>query len=104
MGVQPPRPLVSGLLTLRAAENDAYATARAGALDSLWTIVGVVAVLWVAGLMLLVRRPSVVVRAELPAVAPGHTLLARADVAPAPARANMSICKQQPTSARRSDS
>ncbi len=79
--------VVSGLLTLRAAENDAYATARAGALDSLWTIVGVVAVLWVAGLMLLVRRPSVVVRAELPAVTPGHTLLARADVAPAPARA-----------------
>lgn len=79
--------IVSGLLTLRATENDAYATARAGALDSLWTIVGVVSLLWVAGLMLLLRQPSAVVRAELPSTAPGHTLLAPADAPPAAARA-----------------
>ena len=79
--------VVAGLLTLRAAENDAYATARAGALDSLWTIVGVVSVLWVAGLMLLLRQPSVVARAESPVIAHGHTLLAPADTPPAPAPA-----------------
>ena len=71
--------VASGLRTLRAAENDAYAAARAGALDSLWTIAGAVAVLWVVGLILLMRQPSVVVREESPAAAPGHTLLAPAD-------------------------
>ena len=71
--------VASGLRTLRAAENDAFATARADALDSLWTIAGAVAVFWVVGLILLMRQPSVVVREESPALAPGHTLLAPAD-------------------------
>jgi hypothetical protein len=54
----------SGLRALRAADNDAYATARADALDRLWTVAGAVAALWVAGLMLLTRVPSATVREE----------------------------------------
>jgi hypothetical protein len=67
-----------GLRSVRAAENDAFATARADALDSVWTIAGSVAAFWVLGLILLTRRPSVV-REESTSAAPAHTLLAPAD-------------------------
>ena len=56
--------IASGFRNLRAAENEAYAAARAGALDSLWTSVGGVAVLWVVGLIVLARQPSLVIREE----------------------------------------
>lgn len=68
-----------GLRSLRAAENDAFAIARADALDSVWTIAGSVAAFWVLGLILLARQPSVVVREESTSAAPAHTLLAPAD-------------------------
>ena len=71
--------VASGLRTLRGAENDAFAAARAGALDSLWTIAGAIAVLWVVGLILFMRQPSVIVREVSPAAAQGHTLLAPTD-------------------------
>jgi hypothetical protein len=50
--------LASGLRTIRSAENDAYATARAEALDGSWSIAGAAAALWVAGLIVLVRVPA----------------------------------------------
>lgn len=67
--------IASGLRTLRAAENDAFATARADALDSVWTIAGAVTAFWILGVILLVRQPSAVVRPEPISTAPGHTLL-----------------------------
>ena len=69
----------TSLRALRAAEHDAFATARAAALDSLWTIVGTVAALWVLGLILLTRQATVVVREDSASLAPGHTLLSPAD-------------------------
>ena len=71
--------VASGLRTLRSAENDAFAAARAGALDSLWTIAGAIAVLWVVGLVLFMRQPAVVVREVSPATTQAHTLLAPTD-------------------------
>lgn len=73
--------VASGLRTLRGAENDAFAAARASALDSLWTIAGAIAVLWVVGLILFMRQPSAVVREVSPAATQGHTLLAPTDAA-----------------------
>jgi hypothetical protein len=73
--------VVSGLRTLRGAEDDAFAAARAGALDSLWTIAGAIAVLWVVGLILFMRQPTLVVREVSPAATQGHTLLAPTDAA-----------------------
>jgi hypothetical protein len=73
--------VASGLRTLRGAENDAFAAARASALDSLWTIAGAIAVLWVVGLILFMRQPSVVVREVSPAPTQGHTLLVPPDAA-----------------------
>jgi hypothetical protein len=73
--------VASGLRTLRGAENDAYSAARAWALDSLWAIAGAIAVLWVVGLILFMRQPSVIVREVSPASAQGHTLLAPTDAA-----------------------
>jgi hypothetical protein len=73
--------VASGLRTLRGAENDAFAAARASSLDSLWTIAGAIAVLWVVGLILFMRQPSVVVREVSPAATQGHTLLAPTDAA-----------------------
>lgn len=48
----------SGLRNIRSAEYEAYATARADALDRAWGIAGVVAALWVVGLLLLLRVPA----------------------------------------------
>jgi hypothetical protein len=79
--------VASGLRTLRVAENDAYAAARADALDSLWTIVGAVGVLWVLGLILLTRQSTVVAREESSATGPAHTLLALGDARQEPAPA-----------------
>ena len=73
--------VASGLRTLRGAENDAFAATRASALDSLWTIAGAIAVLWVVGLILFMRQPSAVVREVSPAATQGHTLLAPTDAA-----------------------
>jgi hypothetical protein len=64
-----------GLRMIRAAEIDAYSTARADALDSSWTIGAAAAVLWVVGAMLLVGVPAPVVRDEPMAIAPTQPLL-----------------------------
>ena len=63
----------SGLRSIRAAEGDAYATARATGLDFAWTVNGAVAAAWVVGLLLLVKVPdaAVIREASLPlALAP----------------------------------
>ena len=60
--------IATGLRTLRTSENDWYTTARADAVDVSWSITGGAAALWVIGLMLLMRVPSAVVRAEVPAM------------------------------------
>src|SRR5262245_33769593 len=60
--------IATGLRTLRTSENDWYTTARADAVDVSWSIAGVVGALWVIGLMLLMRVPSPVVRAGVPAI------------------------------------
>jgi len=72
----------SGLRSIRSAENDAYAAARAATIDSSWTVGGAVAGLWLLGAILLVRNPVAIVREEPPAVT--HSLLAIADVAHQP--------------------
>lgn len=56
--------MASGLRTIRASETNAYATSRADALDTLWTIGGSVALVWVIGSLLLVRIPAPTVSAE----------------------------------------
>jgi hypothetical protein len=66
--------IASGLRMIRAAEIDAYSTARADALDSSWTIGAVVAILWVVGAILLVRVPAPVVSKEHVAIAPQSLL------------------------------
>jgi hypothetical protein len=60
--------IASGLRTLRTSENDWYTTARADAVDVSWSIAGVVGAVWVIGLMLLMRAPSPVVPAKVPAM------------------------------------
>jgi hypothetical protein len=71
----------SGLRSLRAAENDAYAAARAETIDLSWTIGGVVATAWVLGLILLVRAPAASVRLEsAPAPLPVQSTLAISDI------------------------
>jgi GAF domain-containing protein len=60
--------IATGLRTLRTSENDWYTTARADAVDVSWSITGGAAALWVIGLILLMRVPSPVVRAEVPAM------------------------------------
>lgn len=65
--------IASGLRTIRSAENDAYATARADALDLSWTIGGAVALAWVLGAILLGRVPAAVVREEQISIAPTQT-------------------------------
>jgi hypothetical protein len=69
--------IASNLRILRAGENDAYATARADTLDSLWTVGIAVAVLWVLGTILLARVPAQAVREDTLSLAPAHTLLTK---------------------------
>jgi hypothetical protein len=69
----------TSLRALRAAERNAFGTARAAALDSLWTIVGTVAAFWVLGLILLTPQATVVIREDSASLATGHTLLSPAD-------------------------
>jgi hypothetical protein len=72
--------IASGLRTIRASEHDAFATARAEALDSFWTIGGAVAAFWVVGLILLTRQPRVVVQEDPASTALAqHTLLGPED-------------------------
>ena len=79
--------IASGLRVLRASENDAYATARADALDFSWTVGLAVAMVWLLGLILLVRIPSPAVREETPSLAPTQSLLAISMPADGPAPA-----------------
>jgi hypothetical protein len=78
--------IASELQSLRAAENEAHAAARGGALDSWWTIVSGAAVLWIVGLIALTRQ-RIPVREEPPAIASGETLLGSMNLRlePAPA-------------------
>jgi hypothetical protein len=62
--------ITSGLRTIRSAEADAYAMARADALDLSWTIGGAVALVCALGAILLVRVPNPVVRDEPVSIAP----------------------------------
>jgi hypothetical protein len=71
--------IASGLRTIRTAENDAYAIARADALDFSWTVGAAVALVWVIGAVLLVRLPTPAVRDEPLAIAPLQSLLTMAD-------------------------
>jgi hypothetical protein len=73
--------VAAGLRTLRAAEDDAYGTARAAALDSSWTILGAVAVLWVASVALLTRLPAAGQEASS-AFAPVHPVREPAPIEP----------------------
>jgi hypothetical protein len=68
--------LVSGLRTIRSAENDAFATARADALDRSWSVGGGIAMLWLAGLLLLLRVPPIPAREEPVAIVSPPSLLA----------------------------
>lgn len=63
-----------GLRQVRASENDAYAAARADAIDAVWTVVGAAAALWILGLIVLTPR-SVDIHKETVPVESGHTLL-----------------------------
>jgi hypothetical protein len=76
--------IASGLRTIRSAESDAYATARADALDLSWTIGGAVALVCALGAILLVRVPAAAVREESVSIVPTHTdsLLITADPVP----------------------
>jgi hypothetical protein len=60
----------SGLRSVRAAENDAYAAARAETIDLSWTVGGVVATIWVLGLVLLMRTPAAALPLEAAAAPP----------------------------------
>ena len=73
--------IASGLRTIRAGEIDAYTTARADALDVLWTIDGAVALVWVIGALLLVRVPAPAVREEPMSIAPSPSILTAAEPA-----------------------
>jgi hypothetical protein len=73
--------IASGLRTIRAAENVAYATARADALDVSWTVAGAVGALWVAGLILLTRVPTATAREESPALTATRSPLALSEPA-----------------------
>jgi len=86
--------VATNLRVLRAAENDGFATSRAAAFDSLWTIAGSVAALWILGLILLVRQPAVVLREEPVSVPSPHTLLAPTDT-PREALASTSLDLQK---------
>ncbi len=66
--------IAAGLRTIRASESDAYATARADALDLQLTIGGAVALVWIVGAFLLMRLPASV--RESPAdIGPTQSLL-----------------------------
>jgi hypothetical protein len=67
--------IASGLRVLRAGENEAYATARADALDLLSTVAIAAASIWTLGVILLVRIPAPVPREDA-SLAPAHSLLA----------------------------
>ncbi len=69
----------SGLRTIRTAEIDAYAMARADALDFLWTVGAVVGLFWLIGAVLLVRVPAPMVRDELVSMALTQPLVTNAD-------------------------
>jgi hypothetical protein len=62
------------LRQVRASENDAYAAARADAIDAVWTVAGGAAALWILGFIVLTPR-SVDIRKETVPVESGHTLL-----------------------------
>ena len=71
--------IASGLRTIRAAESDAAAIARADALDVSWTIDALVALFLLIGAVLLVRVSTPVVRDEPVTLAPAQPLMAIAD-------------------------
>src|SRR5688572_1321439 len=68
--------IASGLRTIRTAEVDAYATARADTLDLSWTIGGAVALFWALCAILLVRVPAPAVHDQPATIAPMQSLLA----------------------------
>lgn len=67
--------VASSVRALRAAEDESFGVARAGALDSAWTIVGLTAAFWVAGLMLLTRLPAASAPPSTPVSVAGASLL-----------------------------
>jgi hypothetical protein len=71
--------IASGLRTIRAAEIDAYAMARADALDFSWTVGALVLSFWLIGAVLLVRAPTPVVRDEPVSMALSQPLVTTAD-------------------------
>ena len=71
--------IASGLRTIRAAEIEANAMARADALDSSWTVAAVVALFWVIGALLLARVPRPVIRDEPVSIAPTQPLVTITD-------------------------
>lgn len=71
----------SSLRSLRAAENEAYAAARADIVDVSWSVGGSVAALWLVGLVLLMRTPPATISTESAVAAPVPSMLAIADVA-----------------------
>lgn len=73
--------IASGLRTIRGGEIDAYTTARADALDELWTIDGAVAVVWVIGALLLLRVPASAVHEEPLTIASPASILTAAEPA-----------------------
>jgi CHASE3 domain sensor protein len=74
--------MASGLRTIRTAEDDAYATARAEALDLSWTVAASVAAVWALGLILMVvRKPPL--PEQIPVPAPTQPLLGIPDAADA---------------------
>jgi hypothetical protein len=83
--------IASGLRTIRNAEADAYATARADALDVSWTIGGAMALVCALGAILLVRLPQAAVRDETVSIAPAYT--------PSPLTATDSVQNDAPPSA-----
>ena len=68
--------IASGLRTIRTAEIDAYATARADTLVLSWTIGGAVALFWALCAILLVRVPAPAVDEQPVTIAPTQSLLA----------------------------
>jgi CHASE3 domain sensor protein len=80
--------IASGLRTIRTAEDDAYATARAEALDLSWTVTASVAAAWILCLILLAFGPKPTVPEPTSAPAPAQSLPSIQDVADAPSPAN----------------